>query len=53
MMKGFHEIKNTHKELLYQDKMTRFLKKYSNRHMKVNGADAFNKWKLNNLQKVD
>lgn len=52
-MKGFHYIKETHQDLRYHDKVTRFLRKFTNRHHRLNGLDAFNKWKLFSLSKVD
>lgn len=52
-MKGFHYIKNTHLDFVYNDKVKRCLRKFSNRHARLNGLDAFNKWKLYSLKKVD
>lgn len=52
-MKGFHYIKNSYQDLKYHDTVTRRLKKFVNRYMKVNGLDAFNKWKLYALSQVD
>lgn len=37
----------------YNDKVIRALKRFTARYQKDNGRDAFNKWKLYSLSKVD
>lgn len=51
--KGLHYIKNYHLDNVYHDKVTRMMKKFVNRYQKMNGLDAFNKWKLYSLAQVD
>lgn len=51
--KGFHYIKQTSLDVNYNNKVTRMLTKFSNRHSRINGLHSFNKWKLYSLSKVD
>ena len=52
-MKGFHYIKNTYLDFNYHDKVTRLMKKFVNRYHRINGLDAFNKWKTFSIYKVN
>ena len=52
-IEGFDRIRNSHLDNVYHDRVTRMMKKFVNRYQRSNGLDAFNKWKLFSLSKVD
>ena len=51
--KGLEYIKDHAKNVAFEKHFSRMIRKFSARYYKINCNDAFTKWKMNQLSKVD
>lgn len=52
-MKGFYYIKNSHEDTRYSERVSRYLKRFLLKALRINCNDSFNKWKKYSLAQVD